>query len=254
MWWSFVGFDLRISCVAGRSSFPPSFPQFPSTKSLEFCLFHAQFFKFIHESSAQTSGLTLGHPAPDNISSIHHPVSRLTLAKFYSGAHVHFRIPPSLPHSTTAFRKHHHHLPTTNSDNFDTFCFENLSCGSRVLLCFGYLGTVQHQHHRRSSSPRTRHQQRPLHHFDTILYARTITSSWYRNIIIHSCLCIDTQHSPILRILPIDASIGVLPSTSLAHISGHTSHSIHTIALVHILVSSLVSQSCHRIHNCYLAS
>ena len=53
------------------------------------------------------------------------------------------------PHSTTIA------LSATNSDNFDLFCFENLSCGFRVQLCFGYLGTVRHQHPYRSSSPRT---------------------------------------------------------------------------------------------------
>ena len=106
----------------------------------------------------RTSG-HLGHPAPASIISIHRPVSCLSFAKFCSGSHIPFGIPPSVPHSTTAFRKLHHRLPTTNSDNFDMFCFENLSCGSRVLLCFGYLGTVRHQHRRCSSSPRTRHQQ-----------------------------------------------------------------------------------------------
>ena len=90
-----------------------------------------------------------GHPAPDSINSILHSVYRLTFVQFCSGAHIHFRIPPPFPHSTTIA------FPATNSDNFDPFCFENLSCGFRVLLCFGYLGTVRHQHHHRSSSPRT---------------------------------------------------------------------------------------------------
>ena len=88
------------------------------------------------------------HPAPDSITSILHSVYRLTFDQFCPGAHIHFRISP-VPHSTTIA------LPATNSDNFDPFCFENLSCGFRVLLCFGYLGTVRHQHHHRSSSPRT---------------------------------------------------------------------------------------------------
>ena len=82
----------------------------------------------------RTSGPQPGHTAPNSSTSIHRPVSRLTLAKFCSGAHVHFHIPPSLSHSTTAFRKHHNRLRTTNYDNFDTFCFENLSCGS-VSYC-----------------------------------------------------------------------------------------------------------------------
>ena len=90
-----------------------------------------------------------GHPAPDSINSILHSVYRLTFVQFCSGAHIHFRIPPPLPHSTTIA------FPATNSDNFDPFCFENLSCDFRVLLCFGYLVTVRQQHHHRSSSPRT---------------------------------------------------------------------------------------------------
>ena len=117
-----------------------------------------------------------GHPAPDSINSILHSVYRLTFVQFCSGAHIHFRIPPPFPHSTTIA------FPATNSDNFDPFCFENLSCGFRVLLCFGYLGTVRHQHHHRSSSPRT----------TTNGYIILVsTSSWYRDIIILSCICID---------------------------------------------------------------
>ena len=134
----------------------------------------------------------------------------------------------------------------------------------RILLCFGYLGTVRHRHHRHSSSPRTRHQHRSsttttstttwysCHHFDTIPEARPVTSSWYWTY--HSCHYIDSHHSLTpLRCLPIETSHWVLPATRLVHISDHTSHSIHT-SLLHILVSSLVSQSCHRILTCYLGS
>ena len=126
---------------------------------------------FIHGSRARTSGPARtsghqpGHPAPDSINSILHSVFRLTLTKFCPGAHIHYRIAPPLPHSTTIA------FPATNSDNFDPFCFENLSCGFRVLLCFGYLGTVRHQHHHRSSSPRT-----TTNGYITIVVS---TSSWY---------------------------------------------------------------------------
>ena len=174
VWWSFVRFDPRILRVAGRSSFPPSFHQLTTTKSPKTC---PEFASSMRSSSSSSTGPEHGHPArtpqisshhghpaPHNNIPIHHPVFRLNFAIFYSDAHIHFRIPPSFPYSTTISRKHHH----TNSDNLVTFCFENLSCGFCVLLCFGYLGTVQHQHHRSSSSPWTHHQQRPLHHFDTI--------------------------------------------------------------------------------------
>ena len=42
-----------------------------------------------------------GHPAPDSINSILHSAFRLTFVQFCSGAHIHFRIPPPFPHSTT---------------------------------------------------------------------------------------------------------------------------------------------------------
>ena len=135
-----------------------------------------------------------GHPAPDSINSILHSVYRLTFVQFCSGAHIHFRIPPPLPHSTTIA------FPATNSDNFDPFCFENLSCGFRILLCFGYLGTVRQQHHHRSSSPRT-----TTNGYIGITF--TFISSWYSDIIILSCICIDKPMALFLRSLPIETSL-----------------------------------------------
>ena len=169
MWWSFVGFDPRISCVAGRSSFPifspisihKIFQILPRIWPLHAVFIHGSWARTSGPTSsdirpgpdirpsARTSGHQPGHPAPDSKISIPHSVYRLTLTKFCPGAHIHFRIPPPFPHSTTIA------FPATNSDNFDPFCFENLSCGFCVLLCFGYLGTVRHRHHYRSSSPWT---------------------------------------------------------------------------------------------------
>ena len=121
-----------------------------------------------------------GYPAPDSINSILHSVYRLTFVQFCSGAHIHFLIPPPFPHSTTIA------FPATNSDNFDPFCFENLSCGFRVLLCFGYLGTVRHQHHHRSSSP------------------RTVTST---TSLSYLAICFDNPMALHLRSLPIETSL-----------------------------------------------
>ena len=88
------------------------------------------------------------------------------------------------------------------------------------------------------------------HHFDTIPDARPVTSSWYWTY--HSCHYIDSHYSLTpLHCLPIETSHWVLPATRLVHISDHTSHIIH-ISLLHILVSSLVSQSCHCILTCYI--
>ena len=158
------------------------------------------FFEFVHGSRARTSGPARtsghqpGHPAPDSINSILHSVYRLTFVQFCSGAHIHFRIPPPFPHSTTIA------FPATNSDNFDPFCFENLSCGFRILLCFGYLGTVRQQHHHRSSSPRT-----TTNGYIGITF--TFISSWYSDIIILSCICIDKPMALLLRSLPIETSL-----------------------------------------------
>ena len=149
-----------------------AFPQFPSTKSSEFCPGFDLSTRCSSSSSMDPQPghptrqpghpARPGHPAPDSITSILHSVYRLTFVQFRPGAHIHFRIPPPLPHSATIA------FPATNSDNFDPFCFENSSCGFCVLLCFGYLDTVRHRHHCRSSLPWTRHQQRQLHHFDII--------------------------------------------------------------------------------------
>ena len=185
-----------------------AFPQFPSTKSSEF---YPGFDLSTRCSStdpepghparpartsgpAWTSGHQPGHPAPDSINSILHSVYRLTFVQFCSGAHIHFRIPPPFPHSTTIA------FPATNSDNFDPFCFENLSCGFRILLCFGYLGTVRQQHHHRSSSPRT-----TTNGYIGITF--TSISSWYSDIIILSCICIDNPMALLLHSLPIETSL-----------------------------------------------
>ena len=66
-----------------------------------------------------------------------------------------------------------------------------------------------------------------LHHFGITF---TLISSWYRDIIILSCICIDNPIALLLRHLPIETSLWVLPATWLVHISDHTSHSIHTIS------------------------
>ena len=54
---------------------------------------------------------------------------------------------------------HHFHPPRPFASTVVVLVFENLSCGSRVLLCFGYIGTVRRHHHHRSTPSTTQHCQ-----------------------------------------------------------------------------------------------
>ena len=175
-------------------AFPRLFPNFHPQIPLNFCPGFDLSTRCSSTDPKPGHPARPGHPAPDSINSILHSVYRLTFVQFCSGAHIHFRLPPPLPHSTTIA------FPATNSDNFDPFCFENLSCGFCVLLCFGYLGTVRHQHHHRSSSPRT-----TTNGYIGITF--TFISSWYSDIIILSCICIDKPMALLLRSLPIETSL-----------------------------------------------
>ena len=101
----------------------------------------------------------------------------------------------------------HLHLPRYLLWRFwHIFVLEILSCGSRILLCFGYLGTVRlHQHHDSTSQG--------SHH---------CKDGNFDEIFVITCNCIDNPHCLILHSLPIETSGWVLQATRLVHISDHT--------------------------------
>ena len=76
----------------------------------------------------------------------------------------------------------------------------------RVLLCFGYLGTV-------------RHQQLPLIFVDYSSSLRTVTST---TSLSYLAIALIPHMALLLRSLPIETSCCVLQATWLVHVSDHT--------------------------------
>jgi hypothetical protein len=98
---------------------------------------------------------------------------------------------------------------------------------------------IRHQHHHRSSSPTTRHRQRPLHHFDTtVCKDGNLDDSLY----IHPCHRIVNHLSLFLRYLPTETShLSIAGPHYLCTLVSHIPHSISLRA------SIKVSKYCPRI-------
>jgi len=158
------GDDVLLDLIHGfaMSLVDLAFPHFSPISIHDIPWILPQIFLFPHSSSSlstdlapQTSGLMPGHPVPGNGKRLHHHHFS-TILPFFTGV------------STITSTYHHcfpQQPPSLNRYHLQQYwlvlVFEILSCGSRVLLCFSYIGTVRHQHHHRSSSSRTRHRQQP---------------------------------------------------------------------------------------------